>query len=89
MIFISFVQKIIAGLQQQQQQQHFISPHNIQEIKIYNTWHHGSYVEGQKQEQFYPLETPCKFFWIFFIVLTTTEALPGEGGRVPCHSSEF
>ena len=82
MIFISFVQ-------QQQQQQHFISPHNIQEIKIYNTWHHGSYVEGQKQEHFYPPETPCKFFWIFFIVLTTTEALPGEGGRVPCHSSEF
>ena len=40
MIFISFVQKKIAGLQQQQQQQqqqHFISPHNIQEIKIYNT----------------------------------------------------
>ena len=63
MIFISFLQKIIAGLQQQQQQQqHFTSPHNIQEIKIYNTWHHGSYVEGQKQEHFYPLETPCKFF---------------------------
>ena len=27
---------IISDLQQQQQQQHFISPHNIQEIQIYN-----------------------------------------------------
>ena len=34
--FSSRKQPADAGTEQQQQQQHFISPHNIQEIKIYN-----------------------------------------------------